>query len=258
MNWYTILFTLALAVPSFAATLVDGYDRVYFYVIYDLDVTVWGPGKGYVAPKCLGSRSDKSCTFDEFINFIEFGEASSSPSYYTLDSGYTLTIGTVVTSGAALLDAFTDFKTFWENLIPERASQLGIWNDLGFVVDQATSVAPQRDIPIARHLKNAEMMLGAVSQARSAQLNSKTFSLLTSNVKDVIWQIVEKESSFVPDKWKEINWDETIKKYPDMSDPSSTLFKKVTAELRTLHGNNAVELSVRRKVMDMVHLCFGG
>ncbi|KAJ3951800.1 hypothetical protein N0V92_011782 [Colletotrichum tropicale] len=119
-------------------------------------------------------------------------------------------------------------------------------------------MAVTRDIPSGQHLENVEVVLGAVSQSRAAQLNSKTLSLLSSNVKDVIWQIVEKESVFVGNRWKEIDWDATIKKYPDMSKPNSDLFKEVTAELKTLHGNNAAEVTVRRKVMNMVYLCFGG
>ncbi|KAH0430183.1 hypothetical protein CcaCcLH18_07998 [Colletotrichum camelliae] len=260
MKCIVALMLLAFAAPVFALTFVEAYDRVYAYMIYDMDVTVWGPGKGYIAPKCMGSRSDQSCTFNEFINFVEFGEAASSPTYYTLDGTYYLTPSTIYTIGDALRGAIKSEsgQTWWDGLFPSRKSYTGIWNDFGFVIDQSTSVAPQRDIPIGRHLESVEMVLGAVSQSRAAQLNSKTLSLLSSNVKDIIWQIVEKESAFVDNKWNEIDWDATIKKYPDMSKPNSDLFKKVTAELRTLHGNNAAEVTVRRKVMDMVHLCFGG
>ncbi|KAK2728198.1 hypothetical protein CKAH01_11192 [Colletotrichum kahawae] len=260
MKCTVALMLLAFAAPAFALTFVEAYDRVYAYMIYDMDVTVWGPGKGYIAPKCMGSRSDQSCTFNEFINFVEFGEAASSPTYYTLDGTYYLTPSTIYTIGDALRGVIKSEsgQTWWHGLFPSRKSHTGIWNDFGFVIDQSTSVAPQRDIPIGRHLENVEMVLGAVSQSRAAQLNSKTLGLLSSNVKDVIWQIVEKESAFVDNKWNEIDWDATIKKYPDMSKPNSDLFKKVTAELRTLHGNNAAEVTVRRKVMDMVHLCFGG
>ncbi|KAF7550316.1 hypothetical protein G7Z17_g5811 [Cylindrodendrum hubeiense] len=258
MNLFLALITSALVAPSFAASITEGYDRVYYYVVYDLDVTAWGLGKGYLAPDCRGSRSDKSCNFDEFINFIEFGEASDSPSYYDLESNFELTPGTVIVTGAAIVDAIQDPHTFYDNLMPGRQSALGIWNDLGYVVDQGISVSAQRDISISRHLKNAEMVLGAVSQSRSALLNSKTLSQLSSNVKDVVWQIVEKESQYVENKWNEINWDETIKAHPDMSNPKSTLFKAVTKELQTTYGSNAVEMSVKRKVLEMVHLCFGG
>ncbi|KAH7128939.1 hypothetical protein EDB81DRAFT_764090 [Dactylonectria macrodidyma] len=129
--------------------------------------------------------------------------------------------------------------------------------DQDVIVWGHASVAPQRDIAIGRHLKNVEMVLGAVSLSRAAQLNSKTLSLLRSNVKNVIWQIVEKESAFVDNKWNEIDWNATIKKNPNMSKPSSSLFKEVTAGLRSLHRNNAAEMAARQKVMDMVHLCFG-
>ncbi|KAK7419257.1 hypothetical protein QQX98_003409 [Neonectria punicea] len=258
MKWHIALVSLAFVAPSLAATIVEAYDRVYAYVVYDLDVTVWGPGKGYIAPKCMGSRADKSCTFNEFINFIEVGSADSEPAYYTLDGTYYLTPGTIVSLGTTLRDALKNPANWAYGLIPLRSSHVGIWNDFGFIIDQAASVAPQRDIQIGRHLKNVEMVLGAVSQSRASALNSKTLSQLSSNVKNVVWQIVEKESDYLTNKWNEIDWDATIKKYPAMSDPGSNLFESVTAELKTLHSNNAGEVTVRRKVMDMVHLCFGG
>ncbi|KAK7432201.1 hypothetical protein QQZ08_001146 [Neonectria magnoliae] len=242
MKWYTTLVSLAFVAPSLAATIVEAYDRVYAYVVYDLDVTVWGPGKGYIAPKCMGSRADESCTFNEFINFIEVGSADSEPAYYTLDGTYYLTADTLISLSTTLRDALKNPQAWFDGLIPSRRSHTGIWNDFGFVIDQAASVAPQRDIQIGRHLQNVET----------------TLSQLSSNVKNVIWQIVERESAYLTNKWNEVDWDATIKKYPDMSNPNSNLFKEVTAELRTLHNNNAGEVTVKRKVMDMVSLCFRG
>ncbi|KAJ4244063.1 hypothetical protein NW762_014676 [Fusarium torreyae] len=202
MKWHIALLYLAFATSSLAGlTYVEAYDRIFAYVLCDLDVTVWGPGKGYMAPKCRGTRSDKSCTFDEFINFVHFGEDASSPSYYELDGSYQLTTGTTV----ALADA----------------------------IMRLSSVAPQRDISISRHLKNLEMVLGAVSISRGAALNMESLATLRDNINDVIWQVSEKESDYIKRKWTETDWDETVKWYSEMKKPDSDTFKAVTG-CRTL------------------------
>ncbi|KAH7140390.1 hypothetical protein B0J13DRAFT_637920 [Dactylonectria estremocensis] len=257
MKWYIALIYLVSVAPSLATTIVEAYDRIYAYVVYDLDTTVWGVGKRYIAPKCLGSRADKSCTFNEFINFIEIGEASPTPAYYTLDGTYYFTPSTLVALSTALRDALKNPQPWWENLVSSRKSHTGIWNDLGFVVDQASSVAPQRDVEIGRHLQNAEMVMGAISLSRSSAINTKTLAELRTNVKNVLWEITQKETVYLQNKWDEVDWDKMVKKWPDLTNPSSTLFKDVTKQLRTIHSNNAGEMTVKRKVMDSVHLCFG-
>ncbi|KAF4958412.1 hypothetical protein FSARC_11029 [Fusarium sarcochroum] len=255
MKWPIVLLSLAFATPSLAElTYVEAYDRVFAFVLYDLDVTVWGPGKGYIAPKCRGSRSDESCTFDEFINFVEFGEAASSPSYYELDGSYQLTTSTIV----ALADAIMRLSggKFIDNVFETKSSELRIWNDYGFVIDGSQTVAPQRDISISRHLKNLEMVLGAVSLSRGAALNMESLATLRNNMKTVIWQVTEKESDFIKRKWTEIDWDETVKKYPEMKDPNSVMFKEITDQLQDFNKNHREKLTVKHKVMNMPLTCF--
>ncbi|KAM0544198.1 hypothetical protein ACHAPJ_011949 [Fusarium lateritium] len=255
MKWHIALLSLAFVTSSLAElTYVEAYDRVFAYVLYDLDVTVWGPGKGYMAPTCRGSRSDKSCTFDEFINFVTFGEAASSPSYYELDGSYQLTTGTIV----ALADAIMRLSSgrFIDNVFYTKASELRIWNDYGFVIDGSQTVAPQRDISISRHLKNLEMVLGAVSISRGAALNMESLATLRNNVKDVIWQVSEKEDDFIKRKWTEIDWDETVKNYPDMKKPDTDMFKAITDQLQDFNMKHREELTVKYKVMNMPLTCF--
>jgi hypothetical protein len=75
--------------------------------------------------KNSSSTPDNSCTFNEFINFIELGEAGSSPTHYTLDETYYLTAGTLYALGDAFRSAIRD-GLWWDGLILSRISPTSI------------------------------------------------------------------------------------------------------------------------------------
>jgi hypothetical protein len=64
-------------------------------------------------------------------------------------------------------------------------------------------------------------------------LNPNVQKQLKTNVKDVIWQIVNKEGAS-GHKWQQINREETIRKNSDMANPKSALFKAVISELNSI------------------------
>lgn len=89
MKIFNIVLGLVLSSGCVASTLEEAYEKIYTYVLYDLDVSVWGVGNGHVAAGCVSqSRSDSKCTFNEFVNYIQTGKATDTPSYYELPSGF--------------------------------------------------------------------------------------------------------------------------------------------------------------------------
>lgn len=261
MNVLGILLVLLAAVPAAQAGEAEdqaaALDMLYFYTVYDMDVEVWGVYNGYIGTKCSGSGIDNRCTFDEFVNFVVFGTADSKPSYYDLPSGYTVTPGDVLTITNFLRKGIKNWKFIFSNISPTRKSAVGVWSDLGFAVEKDKVVGGERNIDLSRHVKNAHMVLGAVSDHRASLLNPNVQKQLKTSVKDVIWQIANKEGASGY-KWQQINWEETVRKNPDMANPKSDLFKAVTAELNTIFkdGDFAKTLTINNKVNTQLKGCF--
>lgn len=44
-----LLFFMALVGPVLCATKEAAYERLYFYVLYDMECEVWGVGRGFIA-----------------------------------------------------------------------------------------------------------------------------------------------------------------------------------------------------------------
>ncbi|KAI0540898.1 hypothetical protein GGR58DRAFT_521030 [Xylaria digitata] len=61
------------------------YERLYYWFVYDMEVTVYGSDKSKwsMGGDCDGSGKHGSCTFNEFVNWISNGPAEDTPSYPT-------------------------------------------------------------------------------------------------------------------------------------------------------------------------------
>lgn len=260
MRFTSLLGVAALFAPCALAAFdpVEAYEMLYYYTIYDLDVSVWGPKNGYVAPACSGSGDNGRCRFNEFVNFIAFGDAANSPSYYDMGSGYSMAPGDVMVIVGTLMDKFETAPAAFSRLIRGRRSAIGVWNDLGFAMDKGAVEGAAKDISISRQLKNAELVLGAVKDVRASILNSEIRKQLISRVKDAVWQTVEQESQFVQKPWQEIEWEKTVAAYPDMANPESQLFKQVTEALNDFYTDkqNAKGLTIQQKIGKTLAGCF--
>lgn len=231
---------------------------LYYYTVYELDVAVWGVHNGYIATGCIGNGKDNSCTFNEFVNFIAFGEAANSPSYYDMASGYALAPGDIMVIVGTLRDKFSTVPAAFERLVRGRRSPIGVWNDMGFAIEKGAIEGAAKDIDITRHLKNAHLVAGAISEVRASILNSAVRKQLVERVKSAVWQTVEKESQYVGKPWQEIEWEKTVEKYPEMKDPNSQLFKDVTEALDDFYQDkaNAKGLTIKQKIERTIAGCF--
>ncbi|KAK7414550.1 hypothetical protein QQX98_006577 [Neonectria punicea] len=239
-----------------AASIEGAHERIYFYLVYEFDIAVWGTGKGFISTECRGSNADESCTFNEFINYIETGSAVNTPTYYDGIPGGLFTIGTI----GQIVDALTALNNRWNTdpsrIVIGRKELIGLWKDLGNALDRGVYEAQAKGISVTRHLANAQLVLGEVSRHRAAALNPRVRSHMGSAVKDVLWQIVDKESQRV--KWQEIDWEKTVATNPQLLDPSSTTSKKVFTELQNFWKvrENAIDKTVSYKVNDSLRACF--
>lgn len=191
-----VLAALPVAHAGEAEDQATALDLLYFYIVYEMDVEVWGVYNGYIGTKCSGSGEKNRCTFAEFVNFVAFGTADSKPSYYDLaPSGYSLAPGDVLTITNFPRGGIKNWKLIRSNISPTRTSAVGIWSDLGFAVEKDRVVGGQKNIDLSRHAKNAELVLGAVSQHRMSLLNPKVYKQLKTNVNNVVWQVANKEGA---------------------------------------------------------------
>lgn len=264
MKLLNFLLGLLAVLPSTFASEGDdeqavALDIVSAYVFYDMDVDIWGVYNGYIASKCTGSGKNKRCTFDEFVNFVVFGTAASKPSYYDLPSGYSLSSGDVLMLTnfirEKLKEAHKEVKAKYDRISEGRKTSVGIWSDLGYALNKDKVVGADKHIDLDQRLRNIHMMMGAVSLHRSKIFRAGTLDKMKESVKDVKWQISERQSQ--GQKWREINWEETVRKNPDMANPKSDLFRAVTEELNTIYKDKdfSRELTISNKVNAQMRGC---
>lgn len=67
----TALFlTLYLVTGALGRNLAGGFERMWFWYAYQIDIAVFGQGKNFIAKGCEGKGEGGSCTFNEFIKHI--------------------------------------------------------------------------------------------------------------------------------------------------------------------------------------------
>lgn len=247
---------VALARPCLSLEEVEAARVLYYYVAYDLDVQVWGPGKGYLAPDCKGVViSDGRCTLDEFANFISFGEASTEPSYYDLSSDVSLYPGDT----AAIVNALLKIKEVREEVfVKGRRSPIGIFEDLAQIVDKDYKRAGSQNQRIKRHMGNIEKALGGLRIYQAAKLESGLVERLKSYQKDVVWKIVQEESDYRKKSWNKIDWRATVQANPDLAYAQSTLYKNTVKALKgfeQLEGT-LTERHMAYKAANTFNACF--
>ena len=242
-----LLGVLALIQPCFSSEAAEAAEILYFYTVYDLDVKVWGPGHGYVAPDCEGkSLPDGECTLNEFINFIRFGDASSGESYYDLEGGFQFVPGAVAAIVIALRDIVQNWDFVVGNVVKNRKTAVGLWDDLAQIIDADHERAKKRNIGVTRHLTNAATVLGAAVDFRQAALSENFIDHMKSQVKDVIWKTVNKESDYIKAGYNKLKWQATVEANPDLKDPKTDMYKNV---IKAVKGFDQLDGTMHDKTM---------
>ncbi|EOO02144.1 hypothetical protein UCRPA7_2353 [Phaeoacremonium minimum UCRPA7] len=244
---------------SLAADLDGALDRVYVYLLYDLDCTVWGPGKGYIATGCKGQvLEDKRCNFNELINFIEFGTATNSPAYYELDNSFNFTVGTIAQIGDVLhqINIAWNEDTSADRIIKGRQTWTGLWNDFSYATKRTFDRAVESGLNIERDSANIKIALGELLNVRVAPLNSKIATHLAEQVREVKFRYIDRKNSF--GQWTEIDWDETIRQNPALMDPKTDMYKLLTKTMKNYFTlpENTQALTVNTKAGQSLRPCY--
>lgn len=260
MRLFSVLLgCAALLQPCFAIDEVEAARVLYYYTVYDLDVEVYGQGSGHVATGCKGVvLPDKRCTLDEFVNFIDLGEASTNPKYYDLSSSFSFLPGDINAIVAALMKIDELGDNYVEKIVKGRRTTLGVFDDLAKIVDKNHQRAESRNIGIRRHMTNLQEVLGGLRVYQSAKMEGGLAERMRNYKKDVVWKIVQRESEYRSAKWNKIDWRATVEANPDLRYPSSNLYKDTVSVLKgydKLDGNMA-ERSIARRTADTFNGCF--
>ncbi|CAF9937412.1 MAG: hypothetical protein HETSPECPRED_000530 [Heterodermia speciosa] len=79
MRFTRLLALSLLVIGVLSKGLAGAYERIYYYLIYELEADLWKNGQYWGwAHTCLGSGKDNRCNFNEFIYFIETGRTDVS------------------------------------------------------------------------------------------------------------------------------------------------------------------------------------
>lgn len=257
-----LLTALGLAAQGLGATMIDALDLLYFWTVYDLDVAVYGVGKGYIALGCRGTGADGRCTYNEFLSYVQTGSATPAPTVYDIEVGWTFTPNSVTDIGTATYDWLSQSNKDpgtdkWTRLRDGRKSSVGIWTDMGFAVEKGRVTGATADIEIKRYLANIRGVLEGDFEWRSRQANQGLLDHLKSNLRGLDVTVVDKEGNAVNTKWQEVEWEKTIANNPDMKNPTSELFKEVTFQLNEHFKNQEWRTlkSINGKVAQALRIC---
>ncbi|KAF4906589.1 hypothetical protein CGCF415_v007961 [Colletotrichum fructicola] len=246
-------------------TLIDAADMLYFYTVYELDVEVFGVGKGYIALGCRGTGTGNRCTYNEFVSYIETRSATPTPTIYDIKSKWEFTLNSITDIMTATFEwrstSINEPKKDdrFRRLRDGRKTYVGVWTDLGYAVEKGRIVGVTNDISITRRLANINGVLASVAEYRRGDANTKLMDHLKGRVTDVVWETVNREAEYRTNyNWQEIEWEKTIQSNPAMKDPTSELFKEVTYQLerhlRTAESRNAN--TINAKVASTIKKCF--
>ncbi|KAI1115626.1 hypothetical protein F5Y14DRAFT_409771 [Nemania sp. NC0429] len=83
MKWTSFLCLLTWATSVTASVNAGGYERLYYWWVYQMEVHVYGGDatRMTMGIGCEGTGRFNTCNFNQFINYISSGYASDSPSY---------------------------------------------------------------------------------------------------------------------------------------------------------------------------------
>ncbi|KAK7413091.1 hypothetical protein QQX98_008039 [Neonectria punicea] len=249
------LFNLLLALPllalsniAVASTYEEALDAIYAYVLYDFDASVWGDGQGYVGAGCEGTfRSNKRCTLNEFINFIQFGEASENPTYFDLPADFYLAAGTLTQIADVFLQKIVTWEKIWGRIVPGRTSEQGLRHDMAHTLQLTLDKAKALGLRYEHRLKDLNIVMDMIVKHSRARVHTNIIKHLGSTVKEVILETVDvNEKLLSGEKWPEIQWERMLESYPALKDPNSGLSKKVVQSLEDFYSFDTGKYSAEK------------
>jgi hypothetical protein len=260
MKIFNIILGFVLSSGCVASTLEEAYEKIYIYALYDLDVSVWGVGKGYVATGCaVQSRSDKKCTFNEFVNYIQTGKATDTPSYYELPSGFYFTFGSI----AQIADALNSIVDKWEDapgrIISGRKTLTGLRKDMARTLQLTVDKAKTIGYRYTTRVEELKRIMDGMILFQSSRYHSNMIDWLKGTVSNLEWEVKLTKGNLptVPIEIVQIDWNIMVRKYPSLLDPSSKLSQALTNELNEFykHDLNSNERDAMRMKSEISRVC---
>lgn len=152
---------------------------MFLWYAYRMDITVFGSGNTILAPGCIGTVSDRSCYFDEFLRYIQrTGPTTAAWTGSTtvgtdLNPDVLSTANELATSGTAetpsrYSNTVEPAKLFPNKFVMGASPSFGVV--MGSVMDniQACRQAVVNDEGISEELDNARRAMVSVHEARLA------------------------------------------------------------------------------------------
>ncbi|KAH7361585.1 hypothetical protein B0T11DRAFT_297148 [Plectosphaerella cucumerina] len=225
---------LALLRPVRAeTTALHAAILLHVYVNYDFDIAVNGVGKNTIAQWCRGSGENKRCTFDEFVNYIQSGAATASPSYFEYSSGFSFFTGDV----AAIIDALRRIATYQgedyrvERFVKGRKSAIGIFHDLSRIADANFKAADNKGMQYGVRRQNIKESLRAVSYYASVSAQEGIVDRIKA-INGILLKTSERSHEYAKGRNNRIDWREIVNANPDLKDRNSELYKTVASTIR--------------------------
>lgn len=256
-----VLLAGALALAGRCVAEIEAVEAakiLYYWTQYDFDSRMWGTG--YIAPKCKGSRDDGKCTFDEFVNYFATGEASPSPSYYTIESGFSFFPGDVMAIVTALMKLNEIKNGHIPRIVQGRTTAQGLFDDLARILDKNHERANLKQVGMSRHAHNLMESLGGLRAHLEAKNAGNLATKLQAWNRDVNWKIVQRESAYVKNSWNMIDWEATVKVHPELRDVKSTLYGNTVKAIKgeTNLAGNLADKKIAQNVAGVFQKCLKG
>lgn len=229
MKLSALLLTLYLVTGAFGRNLAGGFERVWFWYAYQIDLEVFGQGNNFIAAGCKGNGAHGSCTFNEFIKWIN--NSDSLPSI-TEDVS-----PDVATTAKALNDAGLtgdyDLAQIYKGGV---AGVPTLFKKVAEVVDLSKQ-ALNGDLSSISNLlgKVDEASLG-VSDLRNADYRSHLVGFVGPKAQSSGFQIKTKVVSYYGETFTDIDIRGTIAAYPKIANINNSINSWTSAYRRTLSG----------------------
>ncbi|KAH8178521.1 hypothetical protein LIA77_00040 [Sarocladium implicatum] len=229
------LLSLLALIPRCVAEIseVDASLMLWYYTSYDLDFEVQGRNRT-IARGCKGSGTDNKCDFNEFLNYIQTGEATTEPKYYEVTSDFSFYVGDVAAIITALRMIAKGDAVQFELIMKGVKTAVGLSRNLAKIADKSYKAAQEKKKDISRAKNNMKVALSAV--AHHAQVQGETAMILgLKGVKDLTVKTKKRTSQMVEKASDRIDWRATVEAHKDLAKRGTQLFKDTASAIRNVH-----------------------
>ncbi|TGJ87403.1 hypothetical protein E0Z10_g1366 [Xylaria hypoxylon] len=198
MKLNVVVCWLVWATSVAARGSAGAYERLYYWFVYDIEVTVYGSdhSKWTMGNGCVGSGSHGSCTFNEFVNWISNGPSDDTPSYPT--SKFNPVSTDDINKAADSLTTVINNGQL-EDVEPDAVNKnakgwFHLWSQVAHATYAAKDAVNKRgdsvETVIGKQLAFADLCLDSVEANRRAEHSKKMRAYFNNKYSDllVVWK----------------------------------------------------------------------